>query len=202
MSGLTKVSSKIQKNHFKLSSKHAYYTKSQTFSHLHVFSLNLNKKWCLETWENSLLALRIDLPTYIIDGEKNSSCCSQNLSIAKNILQAYDPEKNATFCPYMTPFNPKLLIYMVVIKVLRGLLSLSYIIGRTDPCNYLQEVVHTTSTQTNSVESTTSKYNSSLLCVPKRSASTIIAVEVVRPLYSLFFVMLVRVKNSITVLYS
>ena len=95
----------------------------------------------------------------------------------------------------MTPFNPKLLIYMVVIKVLRGLLSLSYIIGRTDPCNYLQEVVHTTSTQTNSVESTTSKYNSSLLCVPKRSASTIIAVEVVRPLYSLFFVMLVRVKN-------
>ena len=83
----------------------------------------------------------------------------------------------------MTPFNPKLLIYMVVIKVLRDLLSLSYIIGRTDPCNYLQEVVHTTSTQTNSVESTTSKYNSSLLCVPKRSASTIIAV-VAASLYS------------------
>ena len=78
-------------------SKHAYYTKSQTFSHLHVFSLNLNKKWCLETWENSLLALRIDLPTYIIDGEKNSSCCSQNLSVVKNILEAYDPEKMPSF---------------------------------------------------------------------------------------------------------
>ena len=202
MSGSKNVSSEIRENHFKLSSKHAYYTKSQTFSHLHVFSLNLNKKWCLETWENSLLALRIDLPTYIIDGEKNSSCCSQNLSVVKNILEAYDPEKMPSFLLIWPFFNPKLLIYMVVIKVLRGLLSLSYIIGRTDPCNYLQEVVHTTSTQTNSVESTTSKYNSSLLCVPKRSASTIIAVEVVRPLYSLFFVMLVRLKNSITVLYS